>query len=335
MERWTAHPHRPGRPAVEEEELRALTHWPNGETDCSPPPPGKTCHRCTARKTTAGTLPARLHHVAPPGQHVLSAPCSAPLLRRRYWFILNSGYKAAFQSNSSGCTIIIHAKVIGEMADISMLRLFKTFLESTPQLILQVYILMISDNCTFSQYVFIAITFGSISCATLDYMIALWKSLPDKNKFTKISSKIIIVLIAGLSTACAIILVVLLWFSIIWVLKQHTAFCKTKAAEIVYRTVVGIILVFTFFNIKGERTKIPMSVYFVSRVFLTLAIMCICIFSKSMFSVQVYLSAVIITVVITLVLGIAFLCVYYGLFHPTIYYTQDVVDGPDAVDGPR
>uniref|UniRef100_A0A8D2IPB2 XK-related protein n=1 Tax=Varanus komodoensis TaxID=61221 RepID=A0A8D2IPB2_VARKO len=255
-----------------------------------------------------------------------------------YWFILNSGYKAAFQSNSSGCTIIIHAKVIGEMADISMLRLFKTFLESTPQLILQVYILMISDNCTFSQYVFIAITFGSISCATLDYMIALWKSLPDKNKFTKISSKIMylfIVLIAGLSTACAIILVVLLWFSIIWVLKQHTAFCKTKAAEIVYRTVVGIILVFTFFNIKGERTKIPMSVYFVSRVFLTLAIMCICIFSKSMFSVQVYLSAVIITVVITLVLGIAFLCVYYGLFHPTIYYTQDVVDGPDAVDGPR
>lgn len=50
-----------------------------------------------------------------------------------------------------GSTRLIHKRAIAAMADISMLRLFKTYLESTPQLILQVYILMISDNRTFSQ----------------------------------------------------------------------------------------------------------------------------------------------------------------------------------------
>ncbi|XP_062985935.1 XK-related protein 9 [Elgaria multicarinata webbii] len=274
----------------------------------------------------------------------------------RYWFVLKYGYQASFQSNSSentlidGSTRIIHKTSIDAMADISMLRLFKTFLESTPQLILQIYILMTSDNCTFSQYVSIIITFGSISFATLDYQVALRKSLPDKNKFTKIPSKIMylfyklltltswilsIALVTVLSTTFALILLLFLWFGgIVWVLKQHTEFCKSKASEVVYRIVVGIILIFTFFNIRGERTRIPMSVYYTIRVLLTLAIMCMCIFWNSLFNGKIHWSTVIIAVILTLVLGIIFLFVYYGHFHPSIHYAQDVVNTSDVVDGP-
>ncbi|XP_061460176.1 XK-related protein 9 [Rhineura floridana] len=264
----------------------------------------------------------------------------------RYWFALKCCYQATCKKENiliDGPTSVIHKTAIDAMTDISMLRLFKAFLESTPQLILQIYILMTSDNSAFSQYVSIAMSFTSISCTTVDYQIALRKSLPDKNKFSVILSKIMyllyklftliswilsITLVTILSTKSSIILLGFLWFGgMCWVLKQHTAFCRSKAAEIIYRIIVGIILIFTFFNIKGQKTKIPLSVYYAARVFITLAILGACVFWKSLFNGKVVLSSVI-TAVITLVLGIIFLFVYYQFFHPRIYYTQDVVDGP-------
>lgn len=75
----------------------------------------------------------------------------------RYWFALKYGYQAAFKQISSENQLIdklssiVHKTAIDAMADISMLRLFKTFLESTPQLILQIYVLMTSNNCAISQ----------------------------------------------------------------------------------------------------------------------------------------------------------------------------------------
>nr|XP_060631441.1 XK-related protein 9 [Anolis sagrei ordinatus] len=270
----------------------------------------------------------------------------------RYWLALNLGYEAACKPNSSGNILIdgptslIHKRAIHAMADISMLRLFKTYLESTPQLILQVYILMVFDNSTFTQYISITVSIIGISCATVDYQIALRKSLPDKKNFVKISSKIMyffyklltltswilsIALLAVLSTTTTIILVVILCFvAVVWVIKQHTAFCTSKTAEWVYRATVGIILIFTFFNIKGEKTKIPLSVYYVIRVLITLGISSASLFWKSSFNGKIYLSFMITAIAIAFILGIIFLVIYYAFFHPSIYYTQDVVDGPGS-----
>lgn len=75
----------------------------------------------------------------------------------RYWFALKYGHQAAFKQITSENQLIDeqssidHKTAIDAMADISMLRLFKTFLESTPQLILQIYILMTSNNSAISQ----------------------------------------------------------------------------------------------------------------------------------------------------------------------------------------
>nr|XP_056710790.1 XK-related protein 9 [Euleptes europaea] len=269
----------------------------------------------------------------------------------RYWFALKYGYQAAFKQISSENQLIddlssvIHKAAIDGMADISMLRLFKTFLESTPQLILQIYILMTTNNSAISQYISVVVSFSSVTCSTVDYQIALRKSLPDKNKFARISSKITyllyklltltswilsIVLVMVLSTKIAFILVALFWLGgVFWTLKQHTEFCKSAAAEDLYRTMVGIILIFTFFNIKGEKTKVPLSVYYVIRALTTSAILCACMFWKSQFNGKIHLLFVIITVALTLVSGICFLLVYYRFFHPNNQCTQDVVDGPE------
>ncbi|XP_066482678.1 XK-related protein 9 [Tiliqua scincoides] len=266
----------------------------------------------------------------------------------RYWFALKCGYQAAFKPNSSGDKLIdypTHKKAIDAMVDISMLRLFKTYLESTPQLILQIHIVMTSDSSAYSQYASITMSFVSISCSTVDFQIALRKSLPGKKKFTWMFSKLTyffyklltltswifsIALVTVLNTEWSIVLLVLLWFGgMIWVLKQHTTFCRRKATEILYRMVVGIILIFTFFNVKGERTKIPLFVYYATRAFITTVIACASMFWKSCFNEKIHLLVLIMVILalVAMILGLICLILYYRFFHPSIYYTTDVVDG--------
>ncbi|XP_067409944.1 XK-related protein 9 [Emydura macquarii macquarii] len=271
----------------------------------------------------------------------------------RYWFALKYGYQAAFKQNGSGNEFtggsenVIHKKAIEAVTDISMLRVFKTFLETTPQLILQIYILMEHDKAAFSQCASIITSFCSISWSTLDYQISLRKSLPDKNQFAGMSPKLIyllyklftltswilsITLVTLLSIISSIILLILLWsLGFCWTLTQHTTFCKSKMMEFLYRTVVGIILIFTFFNIKGEKTKNCMSSYYATHVLVTSAIMCVCLFWKTSVTEPLYFTFVSITVVLTLGLGIICLIVYYRFFHPSIYFKQE--SAFDEVDG--
>uniref|UniRef100_A0A670XU97 XK-related protein n=2 Tax=Elapidae TaxID=8602 RepID=A0A670XU97_PSETE len=257
----------------------------------------------------------------------------------RYYFTLKYGYQAAFISNSSTNSNLCFSA----MTDISMLQLFKAFLESTPQLIFQIYIVMASEDSAFGQYVSIAMSFCSISCATVNYQIVLRKSLPDKNEFGGIFCKLIylfyklmtltswiltIVLLSMLSIIGSIVLLIFLSFgNLSWVLKQNTDFCKFKSAEYVYRMIVTIILICTFFNIKGENTAIVQSVYYIFRIIVTVILLSLCGYWKSLLDEKIYLSALIIAVVIFLTLGIISLIIYYTLFHPSIYCTQDEVDG--------
>ncbi|XP_029140544.1 XK-related protein 9 [Protobothrops mucrosquamatus] len=258
----------------------------------------------------------------------------------RYYFTLKFGYEAVFISNSSTTNNLC----INAMADISMLQVFKAFLESTPQLILQMHIVMASDDSSFYQYVSIALSFCSISCATVNYQIVLRKSLPDKNEFSGVFCKLIylvyklmtltswiltIILLTMLNITGSIVLLIFLWFgNLSWVTKQNTEFCKFKATEYVYRMIVAIILIFTFFNIKGENTAIVQIVYYVFRIIVSVIILCICGYWKSLLDEKIYLPAWIVAAVIFLILGIISLIIYYTLFHPSIYCTQDEVDGP-------
>ncbi|ETE71095.1 XK-related protein 9, partial [Ophiophagus hannah] len=230
----------------------------------------------------------------------------------RYYFTLKYGYQAAFISNSSTTTNLCFSA----MADISMLQLFKAFLESTPQLIFQIYIVMASEDSAFD--VSIAMSFCSISCATVNYQIVLRKSLPDKNEFSGIFCKLIylfyklmtltswiltIVLLSVLSIIGSIVLLIFIWFgNLSWVIKQNTDFCKFKSTEYVYRMIVAIILIYTFFNIKGENTAIVQSVYYIFRIIATVILLCLCGYWKSLLDEKIYLSALIIVAVIFLTL---------------------------------
>ncbi|XP_036854097.1 XK-related protein 9 isoform X2 [Manis javanica] len=238
-----------------------------------------------------------------------------------------------------------HKEVIDRVTDLSMLRLFETYLEGCPQLVLQLYILLEHSEANFSQYAAIMISCSAISWSTVDYQIALRKSLPDKKilngpcpkltylfykLFTLLSWMLSVVLLLFLSVIIALFLLLFLWFlGILWAFKEQTRFCASISMEFLYRIVVGFILIFTFFNIKGQNTKYPMSCYYIARVLATVGILIVFwVCPLSVFSSD-YFIPISITIALTLLLGIIFLIVYYGTLHPN--RSKEIV--PDEIDG--
>ncbi|XP_014739028.1 PREDICTED: XK-related protein 9 [Sturnus vulgaris] len=270
----------------------------------------------------------------------------------RYWFALKYGCQVAFkQTSSRGASEadpsnFIQKQAIDAVTDINMLRVFKTFLETTPQLFLQIYILMGHGKTNFYQYAAIIMSFCGVSLSMVDYQISLRKSLPDKDEFHVLSKfmylfyKLLTItswilsisLITLLSVRISVILLIFLWIcGFTWTLKQHTTFCKSKKMEYLYRTVVGIILIFSFFNIKGRRTKVCISIYYATHTVVTLSILFVYVFWKPSIIKEICFTIVSILTISSLVLGIIFLVVYYRRFHPTTYCTSQACS--DEIDG--
>ncbi|KAL1775607.1 XK-related protein 9 [Sigmodon hispidus] len=105
----------------------------------------------------------------------------------RYWFALRKGYHVVFKHSNRTSNNFMeeqtdpHREAIYIATDLSMLRLFETYLEGCPQLILQLYVFLECGQANLSQYAVIMVSCCAISWSTVDYQIALRKSLPDKN----------------------------------------------------------------------------------------------------------------------------------------------------------
>ncbi|XP_014816634.1 PREDICTED: XK-related protein 9 [Calidris pugnax] len=270
----------------------------------------------------------------------------------RYWFALKYGCQAAFKQNDIRDASdpdppnFIQKRALDVVTDISMLRVFKTFLETTPQLFVQIYILVEHGEDDLCQYGAIFMSFCGISISTVDYQISLRKSLPDKEDFhllpklvylfykllTITSWLLSISLITVLSVGGSVILLIVLWLcGFAWTLKQHTTFCNSKKMEYLYRTVVGIILIFTFFNVKGRKTKVFISIYYATHTVVTLGVLFGYMFWKPSVIKDIHLTVVSILMILGLVLGIIFLIVYYRHFHPSTYCRPQACS--DEVDG--
>ncbi|NWS15350.1 XKR9 protein, partial [Pachyramphus minor] len=271
----------------------------------------------------------------------------------RYWFALKYGCQAAFKLKSSGDSSetdpsnFIKKQAIDAVTDINMLRVFKAFLETTPQLFVQIYILMQHGNTNGYQYAAIFMSFCGISFSMVDYQISVQKSLPDKGEFhvcskfmylfykllTITSWVVSISLITLWSVRISVILLIFLWIcGFTWTLKQCTTFCKSKKMEYLYRTVVGIILIFTFFNIKGRRTKVCISIYYATHTVVTLGILFVYMIWKPSIIKEIPFTIVIILTI----LGIIFLVVYYRHFHPATYCRpQACLDEVDGASGQK
>ncbi|XP_076146786.1 XK-related protein 9 [Alosa pseudoharengus] len=277
----------------------------------------------------------------------------------RYYKLLRKSFKLVWcKSTTVVNDIWDHLKLFGQATDLSMLRLFEAFLESVPQLLLQLYIFLLGHgHNSIIHYLSMAASFFNVAWAVVDYRRCLRRSLPQLKempnglptiiyllyKLFAITTRIFSLSLLLVLSPFSILYMALVWLlSTAWAFFQRTDFCTSKALEVLYRAIVGIILVFTFFNIQGQATRAPMTIYYIFYVFQSLsAPLFLCMWKPEVLRYE-YSTGIISA---GLCVGLGLLCVYYGLLHQgeevkTEERVADEVDnmerqGPELVISPR
>uniref|UniRef100_A0A3B1KE15 XK-related protein n=1 Tax=Astyanax mexicanus TaxID=7994 RepID=A0A3B1KE15_ASTMX len=159
--------------------------------------------------------------------------------------------------------------------DLSMLRLFETFSESIPQIVLMITIIMQEQEL---QLFTVAVSFLMLALTVMSYHRHMREFVPEDKKMNWLSSGAFFLwnlfLITPRVVAVALFASVLpcfiaVHFLCLWLLlvlcvwRQKTDFMENAAGEWLYRATVGLIWYFSWFNVSGKNTRIKRILYHV------------------------------------------------------------------------
>ncbi|KAF6112301.1 XK related 8 [Phyllostomus discolor] len=226
--------------------------------------------------------------------------------------------------------------------DISMLRLFETFLEKTPQLTLVLAIVLQSGQTEYYQWASICTSFFGISWALLDYHRALRTCLPSK-PVPGLGSSVIYflwnllllwprVLAVALFSALFPRYVTLhflgLWLVLLfWVWVQGTNFMLDPCSEWLYRAVVATILYFAWFNVTEGRTRDRSIIHVVFLLSDSVLMVITWVTQSAWLPSGILLHILLPASGISFLLGLVLRLVYYRWLHPSRRWEPAEVDG--------
>ncbi|XP_054251407.1 XK-related protein 8 [Indicator indicator] len=232
--------------------------------------------------------------------------------------------------------------------DISMLRLFETFLENTPQLTLLLYVILRTNKAEPSQWLGICTAFLCVTWSLVDYHHCLRSFLQDKHELGMGSS--MVYFLWNLFLICprvlALALFALLWpyglavhFPLVWlamflwVSLQGTDFMESPGPEQLYRALVAVILYFSWFNVSPGRT-LQRSIIYHSFLLVDSALLALAwLWGRSPSEDHSYLIPVLSAALPCYLLGLALRVAYYRGLHPNVWAQQAA--GYDEVDARR
>ncbi|KAM3927881.1 XK-related protein 4 [Leptodactylus fuscus] len=222
-------------------------------------------------------------------------------------------------------------KMVYEYADVSMLHLLATFLESAPQLVLQLCIVVQTRSLQAIQGLTAAASLVSLAWALASYQKALRDSRDDKKPisymaviiqfcwhfFTIAARVITFALFASVFQLYFGIFIVLHWcIMTFWIVHCETEFCITKWEEIVFDMVVGIIYIFSWFNVKEGRTRCRLFIYYFVILLENTALSTLWYIYKSPQILDAFAIPALCVVFSSFLTGIVFMLMYYAFFHP-------------------
>ncbi|KAF5924551.1 XK-related protein 8 [Diceros bicornis minor] len=226
--------------------------------------------------------------------------------------------------------------------DISMLRLFETFLETTPQLTLVLAIILQSGQVEYYQWVSICTSFLGISWALLDYHRALRICLPSK-ALLRLGSSVIYflwnllllwprVLVVALFSALFPRYVALhflgLWLVLLfWVWLQGTDFMPDPCSEWLYRATVATILYFSWFNVAEGHTRGRATIHLMFLLSDSILMVVTWVTHSPWLPSGVPLQMLLPVGGVCFLLGLVLRLVYYCWLHPSCRREPDRVDG--------
>ncbi|KAG7225084.1 hypothetical protein INR49_014540 [Caranx melampygus] len=139
-------------------------------------------------------------------------------------------------------------------------------------------------------------------------------------------------LLLVLSTVSTIGLIILWVLGTVWTHYLQTTFCSSKGLEFLYRAVIGAILTFTFFNVKGQDTKVAMTIYYIFHSALNIMAPILLALLKPELQSATFFWTVSGLIIGGSLLGLLNLVVYYLLLHPKGKW-READEGEDRAGG--
>ncbi|KAB5535444.1 hypothetical protein PHYPO_G00117720 [Pangasianodon hypophthalmus] len=222
-------------------------------------------------------------------------------------------------------------RMVYEYADVSMLHLLATFLESAPQLVLQLCIIIQTHKLQAVQGMTAAASLVSLAWALASYQKALRDSRDDKKPvsylaviiqfcwhfFTIAARVVTFALFASVFQLYFGIFIVLHWcIMTFWIVHCETEFCVTKWEEIVFDMVVGIIYIFSWFNVKEGRTRCRLFIYYLVILLENAALSALWYLYRSPLGTDAFAVPALCVIFSSFFTGIVFMLMYYAFFHP-------------------
>ncbi|XP_063420052.1 uncharacterized protein LOC134705216 [Mytilus trossulus] len=269
---------------------------------------------------------------------VLSLPFMLGPIVRNVEYIYY-GCKSRSASLSDGRRSYFYQNVLYEDADAAMLRMFEAFLESAPQLVLQLYIIMTetqNDNLLM-QIVRVAAMFGSwvgVSWTLVSYHKALRASHNIKEqgisacgvifyyiwRACEVAPRTIVLALFAAQFGFQILVVPigLHWVAMsIWLgCQKQEMMNKTSREKWIFNIVFGYVLIFCFQNVQKGKTRYRAMFYYFVTFSENIIMLILWAYFTQHKSEWFYLAAIG-TVPLFMVIQIIVQLLYYKLIHPS------------------
>ncbi|XP_018598972.2 XK-related protein 6 [Scleropages formosus] len=218
-----------------------------------------------------------------------------------------------------------------EYADVNMLRLLETFLESAPQLVLQLCIMIQKNRAETLQCVSSVASLLSLAWVLASYHKLLRDSRDDTKSMSyrgalihifwrllTISSRVLsFALFASIFHIYFGIFVVVHWCAMaFWIIHGGTDFCMSKWEEVLFNMVVGIVYIFCWFNVKEGRTRYRMVAYYFVVLAENTVLTLLWYIYRDPATTDAYAVSALCGVFLSFVSGLFFMFFYYGVLHP-------------------
>ncbi|XP_038605992.1 XK-related protein 7 [Tachyglossus aculeatus] len=246
----------------------------------------------------------------------------------RYVRAMYLGLQSRWQADPLGRHF--YWRMMFESADVSMLRLLEAFLKSAPQLVLQLAIMVHQGYPEPLQGLSASASLVSLAWMIASYQKVLRDSRDDKRPmsykgavvqvlwhlFTIAARAVAFALFASVSRLYFAIFLVAHWsLMTLWIIQGETDFCTSKWEEAVYNMMVGIVYVFSWFNVKGGSSCCRMGAYYSLALLENAALTGFWYYHHGLNS-DFQALLLVCAVACCFALGVFFMLVYYCLLHP-------------------
>nr|XP_045616315.1 uncharacterized protein LOC123769273 [Procambarus clarkii] len=235
-----------------------------------------------------------------------------------------------------------------QQSDVCMLRMFESFMESAPQLILQLYIMMSYNDYSIWTGITAFTSMLSVGWGIAAYTKAMRNTRLDKHKMT-LSGLVLqtlwrVGMLSARVSALALVATILeAWILLImglhliamfvWVVNQKTGFSSTKWEESIFNFIMAVTYCFCFFNLREGPSRWRMVTFYTITAAENLA------FVLTYFLMaphKLWLKYTALAVVVGgMTVGLSCMVLYYRFFHPMGPLNPFKNESKEAIDAEK